>query len=310
MDLATIKEIDDLIKLSIGDSQRLLYIKDMLLQERTLYNSDKAYLEKLRQSKTTTTNSSITYANSNTTKHHQTHSNTHMSNKDESKSSPTEETSAPKEKIIIRYVYKSSAAWYLLPICFWILGGIISYACLRKRDPGRTRNTLILGSVLSIIPLIMLVGVGLYLVDEYSVSYTDLSPEQIKQAALLVPYNSLMDDSDTYVGEIVRYEGKIVQVQEQFEIYALRVSTSFDGFASDDVIWVNYEPKTDEEKEWLEKLERDSNPFTEPNSENMVRVWGESKGLTEYSNIFGGTVTIPKIDGWIIEKFLLDEIKT
>ena len=207
-------------------------------------------------------------------------------------------------------IKKPSKAWYLLPICFWILGGVISYVCLRKRDPGRARNTLILGSVLSIIPLIMLVGVGLYLVDEYSVSYTDLSPEQIKQAALLVPYNSLMDDSDTYVGEIVRYEGKIVQVQEQFEIYALRVSTSFDGFASDDVIWVNYEPKTDEEKEWLEKLERDSNPFTEPNSENMVRVWGESKGLTEYSNIFGGTVTIPKIDGWIIEKFLLDEIKT
>ena len=44
-------------------------------------------------------------------------------------------------------IKKPSKAWYLLPICFWILGGIISYACLRKRDPGRARNTLILGSL-------------------------------------------------------------------------------------------------------------------------------------------------------------------
>ena len=44
-------------------------------------------------------------------------------------------------------IKKPSKAWYLLPIFFWILGGIVSYVCLRKRDPGRARNTLILGSV-------------------------------------------------------------------------------------------------------------------------------------------------------------------
>ncbi len=304
MDVLTIKEIDDLIKLGIGDSQRLSYIKGMLLQERDLYNSDKKYLEKLNLIRDTKLDPSTSTNNIN---EHQPSSNVQTTDKDESQSTPVDDVTTPKEKVIIKYVYKSSAAWYLLPLCLWILGGIISYACLRKRDPGRARNTLILGSVLSILPIIILVGFVTYFADEYSVSTTNMSLEEIKQASLLVPYNSLIDDSDTYVGEVVRYDGKIVQAMEQFDIYVLRISTSFDGFASDDVIWVNYEPKTDEERQWLEKLEQDLVPFTGPNSDNLVRVWGESKGLTDYSNIFGGTVTLPKIDGWIIERLLLDE---
>jgi len=38
-----------------------------------------------------------------------------------------------------------SRAWYLLPILLSIVGGAISYACLRRRDPIRARNTLLLG---------------------------------------------------------------------------------------------------------------------------------------------------------------------
>jgi len=56
---------------------------------------------------------------------------------------------------------KPSAAWYLLPIFFSIIGGIISWACIRDRDPRMAKNNLILGILLTVIPII--VGVVLAL---------------------------------------------------------------------------------------------------------------------------------------------------
>ena len=56
---------------------------------------------------------------------------------------------------------KPSAAWYLLPIFFSVIGGIISWACIRDRDPGMAKNNLILGILLTVIPII--VGVVLAL---------------------------------------------------------------------------------------------------------------------------------------------------
>jgi hypothetical protein len=49
---------------------------------------------------------------------------------------------------------KPSAAWYLLPIFFSIIGGIIAWACIRERDPGMAKNNLILGILLTVIPMI------------------------------------------------------------------------------------------------------------------------------------------------------------
>lgn len=42
----------------------------------------------------------------------------------------------------------SSAWWYILPIFLSIIGGIISYACLRGKDPVRARKTLVLGIIM------------------------------------------------------------------------------------------------------------------------------------------------------------------
>jgi hypothetical protein len=49
---------------------------------------------------------------------------------------------------------KPSAAWYLLPIFFSIIGGIIAWACIRDRDPRMAKNNLILGILLTVIPMI------------------------------------------------------------------------------------------------------------------------------------------------------------
>jgi hypothetical protein len=49
---------------------------------------------------------------------------------------------------------KPSATWYLLPIFFSIIGGIIAWACIKDRDPSMAKNNLILGILLTVIPMI------------------------------------------------------------------------------------------------------------------------------------------------------------
>ena len=41
--------------------------------------------------------------------------------------------------------------WYLLPILFGIIGGIIAYAVIRHRNPRRARNCLILAAILVLV---------------------------------------------------------------------------------------------------------------------------------------------------------------
>ena len=65
----------------------------------------------------------------------------------------------------IRAVGSTSGAWWLLPIFFTWLGGLIAWAVVRDKDPGKARSMLILGivlAVLSVILTIILVMVGTF----------------------------------------------------------------------------------------------------------------------------------------------------
>lgn len=53
-----------------------------------------------------------------------------------------------------------SGAWYLLPIFFGWIGGLISYFAIRHDDPKKAKNCLILGIVLTVLPFIVLVFLG------------------------------------------------------------------------------------------------------------------------------------------------------
>ena len=46
--------------------------------------------------------------------------------------------------------------WYLVPILFGLVGGIIGYFALRKDDPKKAKNCLILGGILTIINIVTL----------------------------------------------------------------------------------------------------------------------------------------------------------
>jgi len=65
--------------------------------------------------------------------------------------------------------------WYVLPIFGGIVGGIISWFAIRYDDPRKTRNCLILGVVLTAIPVILMTIqlVMFSTTPEYSMSSID-----------------------------------------------------------------------------------------------------------------------------------------
>jgi len=53
-----------------------------------------------------------------------------------------------------------SSAWWLLPILFGTLGGIVAWALTRGRDPRTARNMLLTGIALSLALLLFVVASG------------------------------------------------------------------------------------------------------------------------------------------------------
>ena len=65
-----------------------------------------------------------------------------------------------------------SRAWYLVPIFFGLIGGIIAYFAIRKDDPEKEKKCLWVGIILSAINIIVnisLLSGGIYEQD-YSVN--------------------------------------------------------------------------------------------------------------------------------------------
>ncbi len=65
-----------------------------------------------------------------------------------------------------------SRAWYLVPIFFGLIGGIIAYFAIRRDDPQKAKKCLWVGIILTAINIIVnisLVSTGVYEQD-YSVN--------------------------------------------------------------------------------------------------------------------------------------------
>lgn len=328
LDHDAIGDIYKLIELKKGDVGRLSHIRDMLQKDRPLYGSDKRYLDELRRKYLTSDThiqkepsvSEFVRSEPETIKNtsydkERTSNNDRVLNESESSEIDLKDVQIrshgaesrrddyPRSRenvIIVNQPRQSSAAWYLLPIFLSIVGGVISYLCLRKQDPRRARNTIILGAILFVIPIALLFGILGYVFEDTSVSSTNLTPAQIKQGAIMVPYDSLMNNNNAYEGEIIQYEGRIVQVVNNFGAYAIRVEVPGSELLESDVIWSNFKPQTGEEESWIKNLERKHDPFGQ-DPEN-VKVWGISKGLKEYTTLIGTTLTVPEVDVHIIER--------
>jgi hypothetical protein len=54
-------------------------------------------------------------------------------------------------------VKRRSSFWFLLPIVFNVIGGIIAFFVIREDDPKKARNCLYLGIILAAIPILLFV---------------------------------------------------------------------------------------------------------------------------------------------------------
>jgi len=54
-------------------------------------------------------------------------------------------------------VKRRSSFWFLLPIVFNVIGGIIAFFVIKEDDPKKARNCLYLGIILAVIPLLLIV---------------------------------------------------------------------------------------------------------------------------------------------------------
>jgi uncharacterized membrane protein len=50
--------------------------------------------------------------------------------------------------------HRRSGLWYILPIIFGIIGGVIAYFVIKQDDPDKAKNCLYLGIVLLIINIV------------------------------------------------------------------------------------------------------------------------------------------------------------
>ncbi len=205
---------------------------------------------------------------------------------------------------------RASAAWYLLPIFMSIVGGIISYAALRHRDPSRARRSLVIGAVLFALPVAAFVAFAvygpdamMYGTDRESTAYGGMEDGEIKAAAIEVPYASLESNPDAYAGTIIRYEGHVIQAEKDpfWDSYVLRIGTSTDGMGlPEEDIWSEYRPRSGAEERWLDGLDREG--LIAQGEDSGVAAWGEVVGSQEYDTLFGGKRSIPAVDVLILER--------
>ena len=54
-------------------------------------------------------------------------------------------------------VKRRSSFWFLLPIVFNVIGGIIAFFIIKEDDPKKARNCLYLGIILAAIPVLLII---------------------------------------------------------------------------------------------------------------------------------------------------------
>jgi len=70
------------------------------------------------------------------------------------------------------YMRTRSNLWFLLPIFFSVIGGVIAFFVIKEDDPKKARNCLYLGIILAVIPIVLIlipVLIGITILPHFSV---------------------------------------------------------------------------------------------------------------------------------------------
>lgn len=118
--------------------------------------------------------------------------------------------------------------------------------------------------------------------------YSSMSLQEIRSNAVqIVDMSALERNPDRNIGKLIRFDAKIVQVEQSGDDYILRVS-SVDpqtmGYTGQDV-WINY------------KLGSNSG---RPLEGDKIDVCGLFTGLKTYTTVLGSSKTIPEVTAYYI----------
>ena len=126
-------------------------------------------------------------------------------------------------------IKKRSPLWYELPLAFSIIGGIIAYVAIRKDDPNKARNCIILSVILLAIPLAMYLGL--------TVSFGTDNPFYVVASGSMIP-------------ELEVYDVMVIQGHTPFEEIQIGDIILFDRPSGHDrviahrVVSIDGDPKT------------------------------------------------------------------
>jgi len=120
-------------------------------------------------------------------------------------------------------------------------------------------------------------------------SVSDEERAQAYKAACLsgYSYTQLERNPDDYIGQHVRFTGKVVQVSERTEETILRVNiTQLEDGTWEDTLYVTYHPETGRSRILVD---------------DVVVLYGEMQPLQTYATVVGTSVTIPAMQAEYID---------
>jgi len=115
-----------------------------------------------------------------------------------------------------------------------------------------------------------------------------ISEEEYKASCNSISYVDIARNPNEYVGQKAVFSGKVIQVQESGKRVVLRVNVTKGEYGIwDDTVYVDYQRKDDNESRVLE--------------EDIITMYGEIKGIKDYTAVFGNQISIPHLKVEYIE---------
>ena len=124
-----------------------------------------------------------------------------------------------------------------------------------------------------------------------TVNCSTMSAKTYKSKCKTISYDSLARSPKKYKGQLVKFYGRVVQVQESdsalyYSVYRINVGNDGYGYY-DDTVYVTFSDYGS------------SNRILE---DDMVTFYGEYQGLKTYTTVMGGSVTIPHVQAEYISR--------
>lgn len=150
-------------------------------------------------------------------------------------------------------------------------GPPLEYQSCRKKHTGG-KVLIVLGALFL---LVIAAGVCVSTPSSGSAAGTgSLTVDQVRSAAMIIPYDDLVRNNEQYIGKTVKIRGKIIQSQSSGNEYAFSVATRPDYYNLD-IVYLNYNGPR----------------FIEG---DLVDIWGRVDGLKSNPTVLGNSVMIPE----------------